>query len=54
MSDSRKPLCKWKKADIEAQFDELVALVRKPKYICSKCGRAAKSKKSLCKPESLK
>jgi hypothetical protein len=53
MADADKKLCKWKKADIEANFDKLAKLVKKPKHVCAKCARAAKSKKWLCKPERV-
>lgn len=33
-----------------AMFKELV---RNPKYVCKKCGRAAREAKNLCEPESL-
>lgn len=28
-------------------------LVKDPQYVCKKCGRAAKSKLNLCKPDKL-
>ena len=33
--------------------DEFKKLVRKPKFICGKCGRAATHQKNLCEPEKL-
>ena len=48
-----RTLCKWKKARIEDDFEAYKELVRKPKFICRKCGRAAADKKSLCKPAKL-
>ena len=33
--------------------DEFKKLVRKPKFICRKCGRAAFHQKNLCEPEKL-
>jgi hypothetical protein len=34
-------------------FKEVKALVKKPKYICAKCGRAARKKGSLCSARKL-
>ena len=48
-----KKLCKWKKGDVEDDFDELRKIVAKPAYVCRKCGRVADKKKWLCKPEAL-
>jgi hypothetical protein len=48
-----KSLCKWKKDDYEDKFDELKDIVKGAKYVCLKCGRSAKTKKALCKPEPL-
>jgi hypothetical protein len=46
----KKTLCVLiKKGKLERVAQE----VRDPKFICRKCGRAAKSKKRLCKPTSL-
>lgn len=53
MGDKDKTLCKWKKGEYEEQFKDLRNIVGKPKYACMKCGRAAKSKKYLCKPNPL-
>ena len=33
--------------------EEFKRLVRKPKFICRKCGRAAVHQKNLCEPEKL-
>ena len=48
-----KKLCQWDKAGIESDLAQLAALVGKPRYVCKKCARAARSKKSLCKPVRL-
>ena len=53
MGDKDETLCKWKKGEYEEQFKDLRDIVTKPKYACMKCGRAAKSKKYLCKPNPL-
>ena len=54
MSKKEKQLCKWKQDDISEKFDEFVSIVRKPKFLCTKCGRVAVKKKWLHKPASLK
>jgi hypothetical protein len=33
--------------------EEFKRLVRKPKFLCRKCGRAAASELNLCEPEPL-
>jgi hypothetical protein len=52
--DTDKKLCKLAKDDAaDTNFDEYAALVSKPRFICRKCGRAAKEKGNLCKPEKI-
>lgn len=47
-------LCKLAKDDVpDEYFADYADLVRMPKYICRKCGRAAVSKDNLCKPEKI-
>lgn len=46
-------LCKWKKEKYKTDFDVLTKAVKKPKYVCEKCGRAAKKKKYICEPKDL-
>lgn len=46
-------MCKWKKGDIESDFPAFRSMVRKPAYVCLRCGRVADRKKRLCKPVSL-
>lgn len=48
-----KTLCDLKKKDIKEAFEDVVALVDTPRYICEKCARVANDKKSLCKPRPL-
>lgn len=49
-----KVLCKLCKDDcLKKCFDEYSELVSEPKYICKKCGRAARKAKNLCKPEKI-
>jgi len=46
-----KTLCKLiKKKILEEDFGSYAELVRGSRFICKKCGRAAESKKRLCKP----
>ncbi len=49
----KKKLCDWKKKNIEHNFKEYCSVVTPVKSICTKCGRAASSKKNLCKPAEL-
>ena len=51
MAKKAKPICKWDKEEIKDNLDELKRIVAKPKFICRKCGRAAKDDDYLCKPE---
>ena len=53
MSDKVKPMCKWDKDKLKKDFSGFQSMVVGAKYACMKCGRVAKSKKSLCKPASL-
>jgi transcription initiation factor TFIIIB Brf1 subunit/transcription initiation factor TFIIB len=53
MGDKKKKMCKWKKDDIEKDFKEYCKLIRKPEYVCMKCGRVASDKKFLCKPAPI-
>jgi hypothetical protein len=53
MAKDAKPLCKWNKADIKDNFKELKKIVSEPRFVCLKCGRAARKDDYLCKPEEL-
>jgi hypothetical protein len=53
MAKDSKPLCKWDKDEIKDNFKELKKIVSEPRYVCRKCGRAAKKEDNLCKPEEL-
>jgi hypothetical protein len=50
MAKKVKRLCKWKEGDISEEFDKLIRIIRKPKFVCKKCGRVADKKKWLHKP----
>jgi hypothetical protein len=50
----KKKLCSLvKKKILSEQLDDYIKLVKKPKYVCTKCGRAANSDKNLCKPKEI-
>lgn len=53
MTDNVKRMCKWDKTRIEKSFEEFCEMVRVPTHACTKCGRVANRKKSLCKPKEL-
>jgi hypothetical protein len=53
MSKEPKHLCKWDKDEIKDDLDKLRKLVDEPRFICRKCGRAAKDSDYLCKPVKL-
>lgn len=54
MSEKKvKRLCKWKKEQIDKDFDKLVDVIGTPRFACRRCGRAAADKKWLCKPAKL-
>ncbi|MGA1201347.1 MAG: hypothetical protein ACYTGJ_06070 [Planctomycetota bacterium] len=50
----KEPICKWGRKAIEKNLELLSAdVVAAPRFICSKCGRAAAQKKNLCKAKKL-
>lgn len=50
----KKELCKLCKDDyLKENLTGYIELVKEAKYVCKKCGRAAKKEKSLCKAEKL-
>ena len=53
MSAKARELCKWKRDEYVSQFALLCEVVRKPRHVCEKCGRAARKKAWLCKPVVL-
>jgi hypothetical protein len=53
VAGKKKTLCKWKKKDIQKNLPGLAKIVRKPKFVCMNCGRAAASKKDICKAHPL-
>lgn len=46
-------ICKWKKDQIKSDMKLLKSIVKNPKFVCQKCGRAANRKQWLCKPVSI-
>ncbi len=53
MAKKTKQLCKWDGKDIRKNFKKFADMVRKPKYVCKKCGRAAAKKIWLHDPAAL-
>ncbi len=53
MSEKVRELCKWKRDEYSRQLALLREVVRRPRHVCEKCGRAARKKAWLCKPISL-
>lgn len=50
-----KKLCKLVKEDyLEDHLDDYIELVKKPKFICKKCGRVTADEDRVCKPKKLK
>lgn len=49
-----KELCKIRAKEFDLYYDDIVKIVRKPKYICSKCLRVAKKESLLCTPVEIK
>lgn len=48
-----KKLCKWKQKRIASRQEKLHEIVRAPRFVCLRCGRAAGEKKWLCSPQEL-
>lgn len=50
----KEPICKWGRKAIEKHLDLLSAdVVSAPRFICTKCGRAAAAKRNLCKAQRM-
>jgi hypothetical protein len=49
----QKTLCDWSKDDRKKAWAEYIELVKKPRFVCDSCGRAANKKKNLCHPHKL-
>lgn len=47
-----KELCKLKKS-LKTDMKAYMQLVNQPTHVCTKCGRAANSKKLLCSPTKI-
>lgn len=53
--DKKSTLCELEEdGSMREYFEDYKRLVRKGKYVCRRCGRAARKEKNLCKPEPLK
>jgi len=53
MEADKKSLCKWKNSNIKDDSKEFRKLVKNAKFFCRKCGRSARRKSNLCKPEAI-
>jgi hypothetical protein len=49
-----KELCKLKKNELVSDFKKITRIVKKAKFICEKCARAANEKRYLCNPVKIK
>ncbi len=50
-----KKMCKLVKDDyLDAHLAEYIEIVKKPKYVCKKCGRVADEEDRLCKSKKIK
>ena len=49
----KNSLCKWKRAEITEDLKRLKKIVKKPNFVCTKCGRAARKDEFLCKPVEI-
>jgi hypothetical protein len=47
-----KTLCDLKK-ELRHDLESYIQLVCAPQFVCTKCGRVANSKKSLCHPHKI-
>jgi hypothetical protein len=54
MAKKEKKLCKWKEDHLAENLAEFMDIIRKPKFLCKKCGRVADKEKWLHKPFSIK
>ncbi|MBN2106098.1 MAG: hypothetical protein JW832_01625 [Deltaproteobacteria bacterium] len=53
MGSKVKTLCELKKDCLKENLQEYKKLVRDARFVCKKCGRAAKDAERLCKPAPL-
>lgn len=49
----KKTLCELNKKEIKELEQEIIKLVKVPKFLCEKCVRVSADKKYLCKPHKL-
>ena len=50
----KKTFCDFNSNDIKKWEQEILKVVRSPKYICKKCVRVSSTKDLLCKPHRIK
>jgi hypothetical protein len=53
MSSKEKTLCELKKDCLKENLQEYKKLVQEARFLCKKCGRAARDAERLCKPVAL-
>jgi hypothetical protein len=50
-----EPICKWSEKEIEKHLDLLIAdVISSPRFVCTKCGRAASTRKNVCKSKKMR
>jgi len=45
-----KTMCKADGKKIAKNLDEIMREVARPRYVCARCARSARTKKLLCRP----
>lgn len=48
-----KKLCDLSRKEVEKNFEQVVAIVSHPSFVCIDCCRSANEKKKLCKPRKI-
>ncbi len=48
-----KKLCDLSRKEVEKNFEQVVAIVSHPNFVCVDCCRCANEKRKLCKPRKI-